>query len=176
MHYLQRANVDSEYPNMEFEDWFQLGRKCFLARLTKPLRKQAFHEQLRRRQAEGRTVHWWQARAFIYAAAGRGCAGDGAEPRLSSNFQWPTPPDPSWQLVVCCYPDGTCELDLVHQVSRRFWSEQHDFFEIPVDCVDPKSIFFTRQWYRDMGFDVIDFDPELLAEVGNYQPHLRLVV
>lgn len=161
---------------MEFEDWFQLGWKCFLARLTKPLRKQAFHAQLRRRQAEGRTVHWWQARAFIYAAAGRGCTGEGAEPRLSSNFQWPTSPDPSWQLVVCCYPDGTCELDLVHQVSRRFWSEQHDFFEIPVDCVDPQSTFFTRQWYRDMGFDVIDFDLELLAEVGNHRPHLRLVV
>ena len=141
MHYLQRAEEDSEYPNLEFENWFQLGRECFLARLPKPLRRQAFHAQLSRWQAQGRPVHWWQARAFIYGAAGRGWAGKVAEPRLSSNFQWPTPPDPSWLLVVCCYPGGTCELDLVHQVSRRFWSEQNDFFEIPVTALTPKASF-----------------------------------
>lgn len=90
--------------------------------------------------------------------------------RRTTNGQ--SPPDPSWELVVCTYPDGTCELDLVHPVSGRFWSEDNGFFELPTE----KRTLMNPMWFKSMGFDVMHMQPALQVRIGDpKRPHLKLV-
>ena len=170
-HYLTRAETDDGYPLMEFEDWYQHGMDCFYARLPKPLRRQAMHALSRRWAAKGKQVAFWMLRAFAYGTTGHDSTGQ-RTPQVSKDFRWPTPPDAAWELVVCCYPDGECELDMVHPVSRRFWSEDHGFFDSPGEKGDR---YFTRKWFEQMGFDVIIFHPYAVARVGPSTRHLTVV-
>lgn len=119
-HYLDRAESVDGFPLMEFEDWYQHGMGCFYAGLPKSLRKQAMNALARQWVARGKQVSFWMLRVFAYGATGRDSTGQ-RTPRVSKEFRWPTPPDSAWELVVCCYPDGQCDLDMVHPVSRRFW-------------------------------------------------------
>ena len=171
MHYLKYASDSEGYPNMDFESWYQLGVECFKARLPKVLRKQAFEALTERWLAMDRDVKSWHARAFIYGSSGRNAV-ERSNQDVDPEYQWPCPPDPSWLLVVCCYPDGWCELDFVHQVSRRFWSEENEFLDPPLDG----RSHFNRAWYAKMGFDVLEFDPRFVPVPGGKVPHLRLVV
>lgn len=156
---------------MDFEDWYQQGMSCFYAQLPKALRRQAMHELSRRWAAKGKPVAFWMLRAFAYGATGRDATGQ-RTPRVSIEFSWPYPPDAAWELVVCCYPDGKCDLDLVHPVSRRFWSEDNGFFDSPGERGDR---YFTRKWFEQMGFDVISFHPDAVAMVGPFTRRLTVV-
>lgn len=84
---------------------------------------------------------------------------------------WPTPPDASWRLVVCFYPDGELDLDFVHHVSRRFWSEDNGFLPLPEDRV----CHFNRSWYEKMGFDIMVMMPAAQVAVSAPNRHLRIV-
>lgn len=69
----------------------------------------------------------------------------------ADSYQWTTPPDPSWSLIACVYPDGQCDLDMVHEASRRFWSEDNGFIPLPSD----NPFLINRDWFEKMGFDVM---------------------
>lgn len=178
MHYLSRANDANGYPAMDFEDWYQQGISCFNARLPKSLRKQALRAQVKRWTGDGKRVVFWMIRAFAYGAAGQ----DGCGPRIpwvSKDYRWPTTPDAAWQLVVCCYPNGDCDcdLDMVHPVSRKFWSEDNGFFDPP----ENGHSHFSRTWDTKMGFDVITMDPSIvmdpywISRVQRSTKHLSMV-
>ncbi len=171
VHYLARAESSEGYPLVDFEDWYQQGISCFYARLSKALRRRAMRALSERWAAKGKVVEFWMLRAFAYGAAGRQSGGQ-RTPFASSDYQWPVPPDAAWELVVCCYPDGECNLDLVHPVSRRFWSEENGFLDPP--CGSGES-YFTRHWYERMGFDVIVFHPDSVVMVGAPTSHLSMV-
>lgn len=171
MHFLARAEIADGYPLMEFEDWYQQGLSCFYAQLPQSLRRQAMHALLKRWMEKGKKVSFWMLRTFAYGAAGRGFSGQHT-PRVSKDYRWPDPPDAAWELVVCCYPDGMCDLDIVHPVSRRFWTEDNDFFDPPGGNGDR---YFTRNWYEQMGFDVIVMHPETVVMEGSFTRHLSVV-
>lgn len=129
MNYLERAADDAGYPNLDFEDMYQKGLACFQWGLPRPLVRQAFKYACAGWTERDRPILMWHVRAFVYGLSGR-CDGEfeSALRRRTTNGQ---SPDPSWELVVCTYPDGTCELDLVHPVSGRFWSEDNGFSNSP---------------------------------------------
>lgn len=82
------------------------------------------------------------------------------------------PPDASWELVVCVYPEGVFELDLLHPVSGRFWSEENGFFAAPTE----DRHLLNRGWFEYMGFDVLTMQPALQVKIaGPAYPHLKLV-
>lgn len=165
-HYLQRACDRMGFPRLDFEFWYQRGMSCHEACLPKAYRRRAFRQAIADWTGE---IRYWMLRAFVYGASGRDA--QGTRPTiLPPIFQWPQPSEPCWQVVVCHYPDGTCELDMVHPVSRRFWSETNGFFEI----AEPRSVF-DRSWYEMMGFDIIIMNPGMLADVGPLKPHLSVV-
>lgn len=161
---------DNGYPNAAIEDWYQQGMACYQARLPRFLRKQAFSHLSRKWGALGRKVHLEHARAFLIGATGSDSTGT-RDILITSDYVWPSPPDASWQFVVCAYPDGGCELDYLHPVSRAFWSEDNGFLAPPPG---PDG-YFTRRWYKAMGFDVIDMYPSMLASVGPEVRHLSCV-
>ncbi|MFA0809460.1 hypothetical protein [Microbulbifer epialgicus] len=47
------------------------------------------------------------------------------------DYQWPEIPA-GWQLEFILYPDGELDMDLLHLVSARFWSEDNGFLDMPV--------------------------------------------
>ncbi|AGZ38219.1 TPA: hypothetical protein ACNV18_001764 [Pseudomonas putida] len=171
MNYLERAADDAGYPNLDFEDMYQKGLACFQWGLPRPLVRQAFKYACAGWTERDRPILMWHVRAFVYGLSGR-CDG-GIRKRLApEDYQWPVPPDPSWELVVCTYPDGTCELDLVHPVSGRFWSEDNGFFELPTE----KRTLMNPMWFKSMGFDVMHMQPALQVRIGDpKRPHLKLV-
>lgn len=171
IHYLARAVTTDGYPVLDFEDWYQHGMSCFYAQLPKALRSQALHALSNRFTANGKQVSLWMVRAFAYGAAGRADSGL-RTPLVSSDYRWPTPPDAAWELVVCCYPDGVCDLDLLHPVSRRFWTEDNDFIDPPGE---KGNRYFTRAWYERMGFDVIVMHPDTVVMVGESTRYLSVV-
>lgn len=158
------------YPNLAFEHFYQQGMSCYQWRLPARLKRQAFRKACAAWQASGQVVAMWQIRAFVYGAAGQDCHGR-RERRASVGFQWPAPPDPSWELVVCVYPDGFCDLDLVHSVSRAFWSEHHGFFPSPSE----DAALLNAAWYDRMGFQTLRMQPLLRVTATPRRPHLRLV-
>ncbi|GAB0079373.1 hypothetical protein TOC8171_47790 [Pseudomonas syringae] len=171
MPFLDRAEDPDGYPVWGFEVFYQQGISCFVWGLTKPLIRQAFKRVCADWRAKGQTVAMWQVRAFVYGLTGR--CGDGVRSRMvSSEFQWPTPPDASWRLLVCVYPDGKCDLDLVHPVSRRFWSEDNGFFSLPSE--DPCTI--NRDWFEQLGFEVMIMQPGMHVQIADRKaPRLKLV-
>lgn len=168
-HSLHSKSTDAiGYPNMNFEDWYQVGLACYAANLPKSLRKQALHRAIEGWKQKGRSVQMWHLRAFVYGSMGLCDGPEYRETYVDRNYQWPTPPDPSWTLMVCVYPDRSIDLDLAHLVSRRFWSEDNGFFELPnhsYDCC----------WYEEMGFDVLKMSPTMQVVVGKAVSHLSLV-
>lgn len=172
IHYLARAEADHGYPLMDFEDWYQHGMDCYYAQLPVALRRQALGALSKRWAASGKEVAFWMLRAFVYGARGLDSSGQ-RTPIVSQDYRWPTPPDAAWELVICCYPDGECDLDLVHPVSRRFWSEDNGFFDPPGEGKGAR--YFTRHWYVRMGFDVMNFHPDAVATVGPSTCHLSVV-
>lgn len=171
VHYLALAESDDGYPSMDFEDWYQQGMSCFYARFPKSLRAQALHALAKRWAVQGKDVRYWMLRAFAAGAAGRDASGQRTS-LVASDYRWPEPPDVAWKLVVCCYPNGECDLDFVHPVSCRFWSEGNGFIEPPAES---HGRYFTRQWYEQMGFDVILFHPDTAVALGMPTRHLALV-
>lgn len=166
MHYLNKAEDAIGDPAMDFEKWYQQGMACFNVNLPKFLRKQALNALVARWMADGHQVAFWMLRAFAYGAAGQDVCGT-RTPWLSSYFRWPTPPDAAWKVVVFCYPGGECDLDMLHPVSRKFWSEDNGFFHPPENL--------TRSWYEKMGFEVITVIPEASVELGAPNWHLKLI-
>lgn len=171
MSFLAHAEDEEGYPVWEFEAFYQQGMACFVWGLPKYLARQAFKKLCSDWKANGETVAMWQVRAFVYGRAGK--CGEGVRPRrVPDGFQWPTPPDASWELIVCFYPDGKFDLDLLHPVSCRFWSEDNDFFAVPTEDLT----LMNREWFETMGFDLMDFQPDLQVQVtGPKPPHLKLV-
>lgn len=163
-----KSSDEIGYPNMDFEEWYQVGISCYGANLTKALRKQALRKVIERWKAKGKPVEMWHLRAFVYGSLGLSDGPDYREAYVDRNYQWPTPPDPSWALMVCVYPDRSIDLDLVHSVSRRFWSEDNNFFELP-------NHHFSAYWYEEMGFDVIQMSPMMQVSVGQGKSHLSIV-
>lgn len=166
---LRRAESDG-YPNMGFETWYQQGMRCYQAALPKRLRKQALRALAARWLVAGCKVEMWHLRAFVYGV--HGLDAKGRRDRLvSGNYEWPTPPDASWLLIVCCYPDGEVDLDFAHPVSRRFWSEDNGFLALP----DEHAIHFNKSWYEQMGFEVMVMMPVAREDTSTARKHLRVI-
>lgn len=115
------------------------------------------------KRVEG-NLETWMMRAFAYGASGR------VAKKAGIDYQWPKPPDCAWQLVVCCYSEGECDLDFLHPVSRKFWSEDNGFFE------SPPGKRFSRQWYEKMGFSIVEMSPFSVAIDCSPSRHLALTV
>lgn len=171
MGFLERAEDAEGYPAWGFEAFYQQGIACFVWGLPKPLVRQAFKKVCHDWLAKVGPVAMWQVRAFVYGLHGK--SGSGVrERRVPEGFRWPTPPDPSWELVVCVYPDGECDLDLLHPVSGRFWTEDNGFFPQPTE----DRLQVNRYWYEEMGFDILLMQPTMQVQVAEPQnPHLKLV-
>ncbi|MFY2597168.1 hypothetical protein ACOTHJ_12970 [Achromobacter xylosoxidans] len=182
-HYLRRSEDIDGYPNLAFEHWYQQGMSSYMARLPRALRKQALKACIQQWQksearrggdvgscARHMAPAYWMLRAFAYGATGRDSEGL-RTPAVAEGYVWPEPPDAAWALLVCAYPDGECDLDMVHPVSRRFWSEDNDFFEPP----GPREIF-NRSWYESMGFEVMRMSPAMTARVDWAPPKRHLSV
>lgn len=168
---LARAECSRGFPSSDFERWYQQGMDCHMAHLPRWLRKQAFRSLVSEWRALGRTVATWQIKAFVHGASGMGHAGVRL-PHLTNSFVWPSAPPPGWCMVVCAYLDGICEIDYVHPVSRRFWSDESEFLLTPSNPVG----FFTRAWFRKMGFDVMDMSGEMRVAESTPIEYLTLVV
>jgi len=167
---LSFAEDDAGYPRMDFEAWYQMGLQCFVWGLPRPLVRQAFRRLCRKFRSLAKPISMWQVRTFVWACNGA----DAVEQRkVPESYRWPSPPDTAWEVVVCVYPDGGCELDMVHPVSRCFWSEDNGFFDLPSD---DRSLI-NRRWFEKMGFDIMTMTPDMLVR-GSEQirPHLRAVI
>ena len=169
--FLLKAEIESGYPSREFEDWYQQGMSCYLANMPDWLRKQAFSYLLKKWERKGHVVEMWHIRAFVYGATGFDSDGKRIK-YVSESFTWPNAPDAGWQFMVLCYPDGLCDLDYAHPVSRKFWSEDNDFLSMPPD---PKKLF-ERYWFEKMGFEVMVMNPDMqVTESAVKSMHLQLV-
>ena len=70
------------------------------------------------------------------------------------------------------YPGGSFDLDLLHPVSCRFWSEDNGFFAVPTE---DRSLI-NRDWFESMGFDVMTMQPAMQVQIPDSKtPHLKLV-
>lgn len=170
MSFLDRGVDEEGYPSMEFEEFYQQGVQCFVWRLPETLKRQAFHHLCNQRKAKGKPVEMWQIRAFVFGSKGRSREGVLAR-RVGEDYEWPEPPDGAWRLVVCCYPDGFCDLDFVHPVSRAFWSEDNGFLSLPTSDI----LQMARWWFERMGFDVLIMQPTMTVRLSNQLPHLKLI-
>lgn len=170
MNYLDRATDEDGYPSISFEVFYQQGISCFVWGLPKPLVRQAFRRVCADQKAQGNAVEMWQVRAFVYGLSGR-FEGGQRERKAAAGYQWPTPPDASWELIVCIYP-GSFDLDLLHPVSCRFWSEDNGFFDVPTEDLS----LMNRYWFESMGFDVMTMQPAMQVQIADSKPpHLKLV-
>ena len=168
---LAMAEDDAGYPNMAFEHFYQYGMECFYWRLPKPLVRVAFKRACQTWKAES-DIAMWQIRAFIYGLNGHQATGEPvAQPFAPETYRWPLPPDPSWTLVACVYSDGIVELDIVHETSRRFWSEDNGFLDLPPD--DGRRL--SRRWFERVGIDVILMKPAMTVDLAVPKRHLRPV-
>lgn len=164
------AEDEQGYPRWDFESFYQQGLSCHAWGLPKALAHQALRHLAAAWREKGHPVAMWQVRAFIYGCAGL-CSGEPRQRKAAPSYTWPAPPDPSWELVVCVYPDGVCDLDLVHQVSRRFWSEDNGFFDLPSEDLR----VLNQHWFEAMGFEVMRMVPDMCVQVGTKSSHLQAV-
>ena len=73
--------------------------------------------------------------------------------------------------MVCVYLDGMRDIDMVHPVSGRFWTEGHDFFEAP----STDLALINRHWYERLGFDILVKHPAMKVMVTEQKkPFLAL--
>lgn len=164
--------LDGEYPNMAFEEWYQHGLECYAWNMPRTLARNAFRALVTKWHRRGKSVATWQIRAFVYGLRG-GC--DVTKVRRAPDFEWPLPSDPAWQLIAFVYLDGHTELDWLHPVSRRFWSEENTAFDLPRH--EPGEMC-GGDWFRGMGFDVLsEWLPTATVSVAppDRIPHLRPV-
>lgn len=171
MTFLDRAEDANGYPNMAFEAFYQQGLSCFVWGLPRPLVRRAFERVCADQQARGKAIAMWQVRAFVYGMSGRY---DGAScvRRVPDGYRWPSPPDASWELIVCVYPDGCCDLDLLHPISRQFWSEDNGLFHLPTT---DRSLM-NRDWFERMGFELMEMQPAMQVRIAQpTTPYLHLV-
>lgn len=168
--FLSHAEDEAGYPNMAFEHFYQYGLDCYLWRLPRPMIRRAFQRACYTwKSANG--IVMWQVRAFVNGLRGFGPAGVDATPLVPATYSWPLPSDASWTLVACVYPDGFVDLDIVHEVSRRFWSEDNGFLELPPD----EGRRLTRRWFERMGVDVIVMRPDMAVDFALPKRHLHVV-
>lgn len=168
--FLQHATDDLGFPTWEFEAFYQQGLSCFTWGLPKSLVRKAFRHLCASWKARALPLSMWQIRAFVYGTQGK-CEAGYRERKAAPDYEWPLPPDPSWILVICAYPDGVCDLDFLHPVSGRFWSEDNGFLDLPsydTSCMG-------RWWFEDMGFEVMQMQPAMQVSIGSRKPHLKLV-
>lgn len=169
--FLDRAEDQAGYPDMDFEEFYQQGISCFTWGLPKSYARQAFLHLCKRWEGRGKQVEMWHVRAFVYGCKGL-CESGKRERRAALGYVWPTPPDRSWETIVCLYPNGACELDFVHPVSRMFWSEDNGFLILPTD----DYTVLGGWWFEEMGFEIMVMQPLMQAQVADSKtPHLKLV-
>lgn len=158
------------YPSMDYEIFYQQGVECYCWGLPRYLIKQAFKKVSTDWLARNKAIHTWQMKAFIDGTRGRSEIGQ-HEICVDSHYQWPKPIDASWGIVICAYPDGYCEMDMLHPVSRVFWSEENGFLEHPVSSTRT----LNRYWYERMGFDILYMHPDMEVVTDIAEPHLKIV-
>lgn len=151
-----------EYPNMAFEAFYQQGLECFKARLPRWLVRQSFATLVARNPHPA----MWQVRAFLWGA--KGADSPDEHTRVPASTSWPEKL-PGWDLVVCRYPDGELDIDLVHPISRRFWSEDNDFLPMP------DSTAIDQAWLMRHGFEIMQMMPVAALSYTKPSRHLKLV-
>lgn len=166
---LERAETADGYPNIDFEFWYQQGVSCYGARLPAWLVRQAFRVCFAEWKVAGKEVAIWHIKAFLTGV--RGGSGVATHPRhVHPEFKWPEPPPAGWFLVVCAYPNGACEIDYAHPISRAFWSEDHEPFPVP-----DKVTVFNPWWYKRMGFEMMYMNYTMQVAVAPPSRHLHAV-
>jgi hypothetical protein len=169
---LTHSEDGNGYPNMAFELFYQQGLNCYAWRLPRHLVRQAFKHLCFGLKEKGLPIRMWQIRAFVYGC--HGLSGGRQKDRYAAaDYQWPTPPDASWDLIICHYPNGVCEIDFAHPVSRAFWSDQNEFLSLPAD--DGRRL--NCDWFETMGFELMPMMPlhDIVTIQVDAAPHLRLV-
>ncbi|KSQ21718.1 hypothetical protein APB26_32575 [Pseudomonas aeruginosa] len=168
--FLRHATDEIGMPNLDFEIFYQQGLTCHRWGLPRLYVRQALRSVIKSWRARfRRPVEFWQLRAFAYGLRGL-CDGGTRPRRVSSDYQWPLPPDVSWDTVLCLYPDGKCDLDFVHPVSRVFWSEKNGFLELP--SYDP--LVMGGWWFEAMGFEILRMQPGMIVRVQEESRPARL--
>lgn len=160
-------------PSMAYEVFYQQGLSCHRWGLPRPYVRQALKSVCESWLARFRTpVAYWQIRAFSYGLRGLDSAGYRPR-RVPDDYQWPLPPDPSWKVVLCLYPDGMCDLDFAHPVSRVFWSEENGFLPLPTY----DKLQLGGWWFEAMGFEIMRMQPDMAVRLEEGRPaHLRAVI
>lgn len=170
MHSFNRyKNTAGEYEHV-FEIFNQHGSACFTWSLPKSLVQQAFLTLCNAYKTKGIRVGMQHVRGFLLGTKGQSIQGP-VEKKCPDEFNWPQPPDDSWKLVVCHYPDGLCDLDFVNKSTRSFWSESHGFLTLP--SYDPELM--GRWWFRLMGIPVMEMHPSLSLLVERKRVHLNAI-
>ncbi len=49
---------------------------------------------------------------------------------IHPDYHWPDIPK-GWQLEFIVYPDGEVNMDFLHPITCCFWSDDHDFLDVP---------------------------------------------
>lgn len=168
---LSKAEIEPGYPSTEFEDWYQQGMSFYLANLPDWLKNQAFFHLVEKWQKKDHEIEMWYIRAVVFGTRGFDYQGQRIK-YVSESFTWPNAPDAGWRFMVLCYPDGLCDFDYGHSVTRKFWSEDNDFLPMPPD---PMGIF-NSNWFEKMGFSVMSMNPTMqVTDCIAKNIHLQLV-
>lgn len=170
-HSFHRHAVDEAgMPNMDYELFYQQGIRCYCWGLPKPYVRLALRAVCRSYTQRFGPVALWQLRAFAYGLRGLNDGGQ-RERFVKADYAWALPPA-GWDVVVCVYPDGMCDIDFVHPVSRRFWSEDNGFLELP--SYDRSML--DGWWFEEMGFEVMRMQPAMQVQITNWpSTHLKAV-
>lgn len=171
MRFTDRA-VDSQgYPVLAFEAFYQQGKACHLWGLPPLYIRQSLRAAVTAYTGRFGPIAYWQLRAFVYGLRGDYQGATQAR-RVPPDYRWPIPPDDAWIPVICVYPDGECDLDFTHPVSRKFWSEDNGFPALPPE--DGKRL--NAQWFEEMGFTILRMQPAMQVTVANANgQHLKQV-
>lgn len=169
MRFTGRAEDGFGYPNWAFEAFYQQGKSCYVWGLTRIYVRQALRAAAQAYTDRFGPIAYWQLRAFAYGLHG-GYEGQSLPQRIPADYRWPAPPDAAWLAVVCLYPDGVCELDFAHPVSRRFWSEDNGFPDLP-PVTGPT---LNALWFEELGFTILRMNPAIRLTVATDRPkHLK---
>lgn len=160
---LEAKSMSGEYPNYAFEHFYQQGLRCHRWGLPKPYIKQALKHCIKTYR-HAKEPRLWQLKAFVLGCRGR--AGIDTK-RVAEGYLWPIKPDAGWVTLVCLYPDGKCDLDFAHPVSRRFWSDDNPAPQLPV------GIHWTD--LEELGFEIMAMTPTMGICFGTKPRHLKAV-
>lgn len=167
------AHAEDEFgmPNLAYEFFYQQGLTCYRWGLPRAYVVQALRALSARYSQRFGTIAFWQLRAFAYGLLGLADGGQ-RQRAVPVDYRWPLPPDAAWQTVVCLYPDGLCDLDFIHPISRRFWSEDNGFLKLP--SYDP--LVLGGWWFEEMGFEIMRMQPSMeVCITETSKPHLTTV-